>query len=218
MPKLIIFDCDGVLIDSEALVCRVVAETLTSLGIPLVAEDIYKYIGVPNRGMLADIEKEHGVTLPDNIRDTLRRKSVLVFKDHLQPIAGMADALAALSIPHCVASNSAADYLERSLTIAGLFDYCAPHIFSAELVNNGKPAPDLYLYAAQELNTRPADCLVIEDSINGVKAAVAAGMPVLGFTGASHCAPDHGDVLTKHGAERIFDDMRYLNDLIQTRS
>ncbi len=213
MVKLIIFDCDGVLVDSEALVCRVVAETLSSIGIPLAAEDIYKYIGVPGLNMIANIEKEYDVTLPGDIRKTLRGNSVEVFKKDLLPIAGVGDVLDGLSIAYCVASNSGSDYLESALTVTRLHDRCAPNIFSADMVDKGKPAPDLFLYAAERMNTAAEDCLVIEDSINGVKAAVAAGMPVFGFTGGTHCGPDHDQILTDHGADRIFNDMRYLIDL-----
>jgi len=126
----------------------------------------------------------------------------------------LADDIAAIGLPKCVASSGTPEKIRHGLTCAGLYDQLAPHIFSASEVKRGKPAPDLFLFAAEQMQAAPAQCLVIEDSIPGVTGAVAAGMTVLGFHGGSHCPPGHGDTLRAAGAIMTFDDMRQLPDLI----
>ena len=117
----------------------------------------------------------------------------------------------------CVASRSDPARIEHSLAVVGLLERFAPHIFSAAAVERGKPAPDLFLYAARRLATPPARCVVIEDSLRGVQAGVAAGMRVLGFAGGSHCRPGHDEQLKAAGAERVFSDMALLPGLIADR-
>jgi len=120
----------------------------------------------------------------------------------------------AIALPVCVASSGPPEKISASLNRVGLWDRFAPHIFSAVQVRHGKPAPDLFLFAAEQMQAAPARCLVIEDSLAGIAAAVAAGMTVLGFHGGSHCRPGHGDTLRAAGAIAIFDDMRLLPGLI----
>ena len=124
------------------------------------------------------------------------------------PIVG--EAIAAIGLPRCVASSGTPEKIRHGLTYAGLYDLLAPHIFSATQVKRGKPAPDLFLFAAEQMRAAPERCLVIEDSVPGVTGAVAAGMTVLGFHGGSHCRPGYGDTLRAAGAAATFDDMREL--------
>ena len=136
------------------------------------------------------------------------------YADDLRRIPYIDEAIAAISLPKCVASSGTPEKIHHGLSCAGLHDLLAPHIFSATQVARGKPAPDLFLFAAEQMRTAPAHCLVIEDSLAGIAAAVAAGMTVLGFHGGSHCRPGHRDRLRAAGAVAIFDDMRQLPDLI----
>ena len=132
----------------------------------------------------------------------------------LKAIAGVAVAIAAIDLPKCVASSGVPEKIRHGLECAGLYEQLSPHIFSAVQVRRGKPAPDLFLYAAKEMGAAPARCLVIEDSVPGVTGALAAGMTVLGFHGGSHCQPGHAELLRAAGADVTFDDMRALPELI----
>ncbi|KAA2237328.1 HAD family hydrolase [Salinarimonas soli] len=215
---LVIFDCDGVLIDSESLAARVHAEALGALGYPTsAAELIRRFTGVPDREMYAVIESEWGRSLPADYDERARAALSALYARDLRPIPGVGAALDGIRHPVCVASSSAPDKLRTVLRLTGLHDRFAPNIFSASQVSRGKPAPDLFLFAAERMGVAPARCLVIEDSVAGVAAAVAAGMPVLGFTGASHCGPGHGERLTQAGAGAVFDDMRRLAPLVAER-
>jgi HAD superfamily hydrolase (TIGR01509 family) len=128
----------------------------------------------------------------------------------LAPIEGVTKALDALTLPICVASSSTPEQIRQKLKITGLLERFGERLFSATMVARGEPAPDLFLYAAQQLTTAPDCCLVIEDSPAGIDAALAAGMTAIGFSGGSHCSPQHGARLGKHGAPLVIDDMREL--------
>ncbi len=130
-------------------------------------------------------------------------------------IAHVADAIAAINLPKCVASSGTPEKIRHGLECAGLYDQLAPHIFSATQVKRGKPAPDLFLFAAEQMRAAPERCVVIEDSVPGVTGAVAAGMIVLGFHGGSHCLPGHAEKLEAAGAAVLFDDMRQLPELVR---
>jgi len=122
----------------------------------------------------------------------------------LSPMVGVEDLLAALPMPRCVASNGRLDRVRQRLALTGLLAFFDPHVFSASQVAFGKPAPDLFLFAAQRLGARPGECTVVEDSIPGVEAAIAARMPVVGFCGGGHCPQDHADRLIAAGCSRVF--------------
>lgn len=212
---LMIFDCDGVLVDSEPLANRVLAEFLTELGLPHTQHECSaRYVGKSIPSIKALIEAESGLRLPDDFHAELWRRDRIAFADNLQPIDGVAHALAVLDGPRCVASSSMPERILNSLTVTGLLDYFEPHLFSASQVANGKPAPDLFLFAAERMGAQPEDCLVIEDSRAGVEAGKAAGMRVLGFGGGGHCGAGHLDMLTAAGADEVFDDMARLKDLV----
>ena len=200
---LLIFDCDGVLVDSEPLSCELDAELLTQCGVSYTAAEVARdFTGVSLKDQIARIEAERGVRLPDDFRERLNQALFARFETELKPVQGVRDAILALPFPRCVASSSAPERIALSLRVTGLSDFF-DHVFSSTQVPRGKPAPDLFLYAAGRMNARPGDCLVIEDSTAGVQAAVAAGMRVIGFTGGGHCGPDHADKLRQAGATII---------------
>ena len=214
-PELIIFDCDGVLIDSEAIACRADSACLAEIGIAMSAEEIMdRYLGISAGTMCADIEQRHGRALPPDFAETLRLRVAAAFEAELMPMAGVEAALDALPQRRCVASSSAPERLRHSLSLTGLLRWFEPHVFSATQVARGKPAPDLFLFAAASMQAEPAACVVIEDSVPGVQAAVAAGMRVIGFTGGGHCRPGHAERLLAAGAAAIADDMRRLPALV----
>jgi HAD superfamily hydrolase (TIGR01509 family) len=138
------------------------------------------------------------------------------FTDELRAIDGVSELLRSLRMPVCVATNSHPDRVRHSLEITGLFRFFDPHVFSATMVERGKPAPDLFLFAAQRLNTPPGDCLVVEDSVHGITAARAAGMEVIGFCGGSHCRPGHAERLISAGCERVFARMSEVREFLQS--
>ena len=144
----------------------------------------------------------------------MKQAALQRYADDLRTIPYVGEAIAAIGLPKCVASSGTPEKIHHGLTCAGLYDLLAPNIFSASQVGRGKPAPDLFLFAAEQMQASPARCLVIEDSIPGITGALAAGMTVLGFHGGSHCRPGYADTLHAAGAIKTFDDMRQLPDLI----
>jgi HAD superfamily hydrolase (TIGR01509 family) len=214
-PQLLIFDCDGVLIDSETIACRVDAECFTEAGFPITAEDVNaRFVGVSSAHMFSWMEAHHGRKLPADFPQRLKARLQEAFARELRPMPGIVELLDSMPTARCVASSSYPDRLSFTLGRTGLLGHFAPHIFSASMVERGKPAPDLFLYAARQMGHAPQDCLVIEDSHAGVTAAHAAGMRVLGFVGGAHCRPDHGARLRDAGALDIFADMRDLPRLL----
>jgi HAD superfamily hydrolase (TIGR01509 family) len=212
-PGLVIFDCDGVLIDSELLCCQAEAACFAELGIDVpVATILTRYVGISLLAMVAELQREHA--LPADIADRLRSRTAAAMATELRAIDGIADVLADLPMPVCVASGSEPERLAYSLGLVGLAERFAPHVFSATQVARGKPAPDLFLFAAAQMGVAPTECTVIEDSVHGVHAATAAGMRALGFTGGSHCGPGHADRLRAAGAAAVFPDMRRLPGLL----
>jgi HAD superfamily hydrolase (TIGR01509 family) len=212
---LVIFDCDGVLVDSEVISCRAHAETLTRHGYPITAEGVLRrFLGVSDREARLMVEGELGRNLPDDFETQMKQAALRMYADELRSIPHVAEAVAALGLPKCVASSGTPEKIRHGLTCAGLYDQFAPQIFSAVEVRRGKPAPDLFLFAAERMNASPGRCIVIEDSVPGVTGARSAGMTVLGFHGGSHCTPGHGQMLRQAGADLTFDDMRQLPDLI----
>lgn len=212
---LVVFDCDGVLVDSEVISCRAHAEVLTRHGYPITAEQVFdRFLGRSTRQANLEVEAELGRSLPDDFHVQLQDELFRSFAATLVAMPHIDEALEAIAQPVCVASSGSQERMRVSLGRAGLYDRFAPNIFSATQVRNGKPAPDLFLFAAEQMAT-PADrCLVIEDSVPGVIGALAAGMTVLGFHGGSHCRPGYAAALRAAGAVMTFDDMRQLPGLI----
>ena len=211
MPfDLVIFDCDGVLIDSELLSVEADLACLAEDGIVLSAEEILeRYTGISMAGMLADLEARHGRSFPD-FAVCHRQRLRALFEAGLRPIPGVAEVLLSLDCKICVASSSTPERLQHALTLVGLFGRFHPNIFSTTEVARGKPAPDLFLHAARQMAVKPERCVVIEDSIPGVIAAGAAGMIAIGFTGGAHCPPRHDSRLYAEGAALVIDSMALL--------
>jgi HAD superfamily hydrolase (TIGR01509 family) len=213
--NLIIFDCDGVLVDSEIISCRAHAQTLTRHGYPITEEQVLeRFLGRSMLHSMLEVEAEMGRQLPDDFRSQVYSEIFRLFANSLQATPHMAETLARIAEPVCVASSGPPEKISTSLNHVGLYGRFAPNIFSAMQVRHGKPAPDLFLFAAEQMGVAPARCLVIEDSLAGIEGARAAGMTVLGFHGGSHCGPGYGDRLLAAGATGVFDDMRQLPALI----
>jgi len=213
---LVIFDCDGVLVDSEVISCRAHAQTLTHHGYPITEEEVLeRFLGRSMRQSIREVETELGRRLPDDFHSQVYAEIFRLFAASLQATPHIGAALDQISLPICVASSGPPEKISTSLNHVGLYDRFAPHIFSAVQVRHGKPAPDLFLFAAERLRAAPARCLVIEDSLAGIEGALAAGMTVLGFHGGSHCRAGYGDRLHAAGAAAVFDDMRELPELVR---
>jgi HAD superfamily hydrolase (TIGR01509 family) len=215
---LLIFDCDGVLIDSEVIVCRVEVQALAEVGYVIELERFMeRFIGKAARDGRALIEAELGRKLPPGFDTEAARRVAEAFARELRATAGVEQALAALPMAKCVASSSLPDRLAYTLGLTNLARWFGDSVFSVAQVTRGKPAPDLFLHAAAATGVDPARCLVVEDSPPGIAAAKAARMTAFGFTGASHCRPGHDQRLAAAGADIIFADMRELPDLIGQR-
>ena len=204
-PHLIIFDCDGVLVDSEVLSCRCLCEALAGCGIEVgLEETLDLFLG---RSLDAVLEHYQGLgrSIPRQFPAELRAKVQETFRAALCPIEGIGSVLEGLKIPHCVASSSALDRVSLSLSLTGLARHFGDRLYTAQMVDRGKPAPDLFLYAARRMQADPARTLVIEDSVSGVRAAKAAGMAVWAFVGGSHYRSRDGRAsLRDAGADRVF--------------
>ncbi|HEY0146501.1 MAG: HAD-IA family hydrolase [Methylovirgula sp.] len=209
--SLLIFDCDGVLVDSEVIALDVLRQMLADLGKPMsLAECRQRFMGRRTRDVLAEIEKELGHPIP---ADTgLRMKALLFerFRRELRPVAGVKDAIAHLPGPICVASSSPPERIALSLEVTGLATLFGDRVFSAEQVPEGKPAPDLFLFAAKSMGASARETIVIEDSTPGVLAARRAGMAVVGFAGASHSDDALVTALHAVGADAILTSMADL--------
>ncbi|WP_239025058.1 HAD family hydrolase [Rhodoligotrophos defluvii] len=205
MTDLVIFDCDGVLVDSEVIAARVIAENLADLGIVVDPEYVLTgFIGLDAAGTRRRIEADHGIVLAPEFDVEGGERLAHAFRTELQPVAGILALLQNLDRPFCVASNSGHERLAQSFAATGLSEFLRGRVFSADDVARGKPAPDLFLHAARQMgNVAPSRCLVIEDSSTGVQAARAAGMRVIGFCGGGHIRPGHAERLLAGGAEQI---------------
>ncbi len=213
---LVIFDCDGVLVDSEIIHNRNMAGYLTELGMPHTADDcLTQYAGRSMASVISLIENNWG-PLPDTFATELRRRNFETSKTQLRAIDGVASVLETIPFNRCVASSGHPTRIRQSLEITDLLESFEPHIFSAVEVKNGKPAPDLFLHAAERMDASPERTVVIEDSIFGVQGAVAADMAVFGFTGGSHVTAAQGEKLRAEGAACIFDAMADLPNLLQS--
>jgi HAD superfamily hydrolase (TIGR01509 family) len=209
--SLIIFDCDGVLVDSEIIAHQLLAQMMTDLGHPMTtAEAIEKFAGRSLADTLPLIETRLGRTIPDHIGQRYSRLLLERLRRDLKPIAGVQAAIAILHYPRCVASSSSLERIGLSLEVTGLASLFGANIFSATQVAHGKPAPDLYLFAARAMEVAPEDCVVIEDSALGVSAGRAAGMKVVGFTGAAHASGDTVRELAAAGACPVISSMADL--------
>lgn len=212
---LVIFDCDGVLIDSELVAARGLSEVFARHFYPITADEVLsRFTGMSDRDARMTVEREIGRPFPDGFDSEVEATTLNLSGGRLKAIANVSEAIAAITLPRCVASSSTPKKIRHGLACAGLEPLFRDRMFSATQVRHGKPAPDLFLFAAARMRTPPGRCLVVEDSVPGVMGARAAGMTVLGFHGGSHCRAGHGEVLRNTGAVASFDDMRQLPQLV----
>jgi HAD superfamily hydrolase (TIGR01509 family) len=215
-PDLVIFDCDGVLVDSEPIFSRVHAEILSQCGYRTTPEIVgERFCGISDAEMLAAIEREWGQPLPPDYDDRVAALADASCAAMLKTLPGIHEALDLIPGPVCVASSSTPERIRKSLGLTSLLERFAPNIFSAVMVARGKPAPDLFLHAAREMRADPSRCIVIEDSVPGIRAAVSASMAVIGFCGGSHCPAGHDEMLRRNGAITAIADFQELPPLLQ---
>ena len=215
MNSLIIFDFDGVIADSEYLANVLLAEIVTELGKPTSVEDCYRlYMGQRFEEIIVSIENSIGRPVSNNFPGEYQQRTLNLFRQKLQAVDGAREYIEHFKhIPQCIASSSSPDRLAACLDILKLKDLFDQSVYSASLVENGKPHPDIFLYAADHMGVDPSNCLVIEDSPSGVKAGVAAGMSVIGLTAASHIQSGHSERLLAAGAHSVaatFEDVKTL--------
>ena len=204
MVELVIFDCDGVLVDSEIIAARAETALLAQIGIEIdPIEFAGRFAGLTFRDILVRLEAETGHVFQASLLDKQRAELDRRLAREVKAISGAAEAVAAVKLPRCVCSNSRRERLEMMLTKTRLLPLFEGRVFSAMDLpdKRPKPAPDVFLHAAKEMKANPANCIVIEDSVHGIAGAKAAGMRVIGFTGGAHSYPGHSDLLTEAGAE-----------------
>lgn len=216
MCELVIFDCDGVLVDSEPISIAVLREVIAGAGLEIGEDVAYRrFLGRSMSTIAKLLEDEFGLTMTDGHLAEVRGRLYERFRRELKAIPGIADAVEALTAPFCVASSSQPERIRLSLSVTGLLEKFEPRIYSSTMVENGKPAPDLFLHAAHAMGVEPAGCVVVEDSAAGIEAAGRAGMTVFAFTGGTHAVHcglhDTAAALNPH---LIFDDMRQLPALL----
>lgn len=206
MIDLVIFDCDGVLVDSEIIAARVEAGLLTEAGFEITPEEIAEtYSGLTFKDIMLRVEEISGIPLQASMLDAAEALVDQRLKTDVRAIAGVREAVLAVTQPKCICSNSTLERLDLMLTATNLKPLFGDHIFSSLATESKKPkpAPDVFLHAAKMMRADPARTFVIEDSVHGVRGAKAAGMRVIGFTGAAHSFPGHADTLTEAGAETV---------------
>lgn len=187
MKELIIFDCDGVLIDSEIISAQMLIDELAKLGVHIdLAYVARHFLGRSYPTVMGTIRINFGLDLPPEFEDQYRARLLSAFERDLRIMPHVAQVLDQLALPFCIATSSSPRRAEFSLSLVGLGHVAGNRLFTASMVTRGKPAPDLFLHAAQACGVDPAHCLVIEDSLTGIRAAHAAGMEVWRFTGGSH--------------------------------
>lgn len=215
-PELVIFDCDGVLVDSEPISMAVLIDMIGEAGGAIGEDEAYDlFLGKSLASICEILKIDFGLMMSPAHLEAMRRRLYSRFAEELTPVRGIKRAIEAIALKKCVASSSQVERVRLSLTVTGLIDALGEHIFSSSMVDHGKPAPDLFLYAAECMKACPSACLVIEDSLAGVAAARAAGMRVFGFVGASHAArPKHLQAMRDLEPDLIFDDMETLPLLI----
>lgn len=214
---LTLFDCDGVLVDSEIIAAKVESKLLTEAGYPISVEEMgERFAGMTWKNILLSIEKEVDIPLSASLIDKSEQLLDQRLAREVKAIEGVQYALARITGPRCICSNSSSQRLDMMLTKVGLKEFFAPDIYSAKDLgaDRVKPKPDIFLHGAAQFGVSPGKCLVVEDSVHGVHAAREAGMRVVGFTGASHTYPSHADKLTDAGAETVIARMQDLPGVI----
>lgn len=212
---MVIFDCNGVLVDSELLITTTASQEFSRIGLALPPDLLARYFtGRRTADMLAEIEVAAGRRLPKDFAGRLSAAILDRFRRDLRATAHAAHALTWLRGPKCVASSSPLERMRMCLETAGLLKFFDPYLFSASELQRGKPAPDIFLLVAEKMRISPRDCIVVEDSPVGVAAAAAAGMTPIGFIGGTHAGPNLAARLTASGARTVIRDMRLLKGTV----
>ena len=212
---LIIFDCDGVLIDSETISAQGYCNVYARYGQTIEPKDFYPFIGMKQLDIIKTLRGKEGGTIPLSADDELSEEVLRLLKESVKATPNIVPFLQNLAKPYCVASSSAMPRIRLSLTTAGLINFFEPHLFSSSMVKHGKPAPDLFLLAAEKMGASPSECLVFEDSIAGITAAVAAKMTAIGYIGAGHMPQGHEQRLIEAGATKVIADWSEADAIIK---
>ena len=219
MFDAVIFDCDGVLVDSETLALEIELQELAALGLVYGRDDYCaRFMGMNNNDFYAELDADRrslvGEPLPAEFRHAQRERMIKACEERLVEVPGAGRAVAAWAGPKAVASSSGSKLLRLKLTSTGLWDSFAPHVYGGDMVERGKPAPDIFLLAIDGLGLDPARCLVIEDTANGVRGARAAGAQVWGFLGGGHMSARDAERLAQAGAHRVVSDWAEAENLL----
>lgn len=213
---LIIFDCDGVLIESESIAYRVESALFRERGADISPEEVgRRYSGTSGDFMYRDVSERHGISIdPDDFSAAFEKAFWPLAESEMKAVAGVTNFINTLAHSMCVCSNSSFKHIQRGLEITGISTIAEKHLFAAKDHGEGKPAPDVFLHAAGIFDINPDKCLVIEDSPSGVRGGRAAGMSVAGFVGGNHCLAGHDKRLTDAGAEFATADWATIRDFI----
>lgn len=211
---LVIFDCDGVLVDSEPLAALAYHNVYARHDMPIPDGTVAKGVGMKQADIIRLIGDLTGHYLPDAAQGDLWPETHLVFAESLQPCNGIAGVLERLQMPRCVASSSSPERIAFSLEKTGLIGAFNNALYSSSMVKRGKPAPDLFLFAAEKFGADPARCVVFEDSPFGVEGAVAAGMTAIGYTGGGHTYVGHEQKLLEKGAKAVYSDWKQIENAV----
>ncbi|MEM7374175.1 MAG: HAD-IA family hydrolase [Bacteroidota bacterium] len=215
MKQFIIFDCDGVIVDSEILAIEVLLSSLKPYGYSSTVQKwASEYSGLRTRDILDLLRRRHGLPLPEDFYEQNRSVAKQRFQKDLTAVPGMPELILSLSVCKAVVSNSKQNHVALCLEKANLSACFDPHIYTSDMVVHSKPAPDLYLLALEQLNASPDKCIVVEDSVAGASAAIAAGIEVIGFVGGLHVTDEHADVLLKAGVSQIATDAEQLGEIL----
>jgi HAD superfamily hydrolase (TIGR01509 family) len=213
----IIFDCDGVLIDSEEISMRTDQALLAENGIVISEPEMHRrFVGKTFAAMVEELEAERGINLPIDLEARKDEIMLDLYRRQLQPVAGVREALDVIDYPKSIGTNGPRHRALLALEVTGIAHHFDGRLTTFEDVTRGKPFPDVYLLAAERAGFAPSQCLVIEDSVTGVAAAVAAGCPTLGFTGSHLHRTEHALALTQLGARRVFNDMAELPGILDS--
>ncbi len=206
--SLVIFDCDGVLVDSEYLSATVLIDVFSTIGITINLPFVYaNFVGHSFATVAAKYARQHGTNVSETFEQDYRNQLLESFVGYLHAMPGIETVLENLTVPFCLASGSSPTRVNRSLELTGLGGYFQDRIFTTTMVKHGKPAPDIFLHASAAMCVSPENCLVIEDSATGIAAAKAAGMTTWHFKGGSHFNHGYEKVPQPHLVDRQFDRM-----------
>ena len=217
MSALLVFDGDGVLYDTEPVVCRVQADVVTALGYPITEADARSHIGKTGAEFYAAMAERFGMTIPADINQRFVERYSEILAQGLEPMPGVRELIARLTVPYCLVTNATLLRLGVTLAATGLAETFEGRIICLDDVTRGKPAPDMFLLAAKKMRTAPADSLAIDDNVHGIAAALSAGMHAIGYVGASHNTPDQAERLIAAGAEAVCNDIGAFAALLETR-